>query len=1287
MAQVQSSKPRRLLKRLLIAVALLVVLFVGLKIWFVHNARSVLKDYITEQSKGKIRLELSGLHLSLLEKSLQINEADLLSTDSLHEPITYHVTFSSLSLKVGSVWALLFQKKLLLDSLKLNDPVIQVIQWRKDTSQSIVKDELSIPQEMGKVYNSIQNALSEFSVRRIVLDNASISLINKIKPGSETVTVSNIFFNLVRTPVQKGKNIIYNSKDQTIELKTTHQNIRMPGGRHRLSFKSFNLKLYRQSVELDSCTITAISTDSSKSNYQIFFKKLFLTGVDFAALSTQNLIKADTVFCENPYFDFNIYRSEAVGKKNGTPDPGKIIQALSGNLNLGYVGVKNAGIHFDIYGETKRSFFNSYKDNFEMKSLRINPDSSEPVSVARFDMILRDYHLYNEDSSSELSFDSLHFINKKIVLNNFGMHIKPGKNMLQNNIDIKVPYFQLTGLNWYQLIFDQKMVAKDAVLNNPAINFTRRKTSTATRGRKFDLFDALLSVDSLVALENVLVTNGQMNMKLGPSTSFNVQNLDFKIYSNQLLGSTTKEGLRNAVDNLSFSKGVLRLKDITAQLQNARFTHDNKVYADKVFVSSLGNKIVGTVNKVYINNLQLDDGADVIEVDDMGWQSASVALKALPKGNNGNSNGSTIHLRNINGNNTRLSIVTGPIQISTVVQTLTATSILKGDGLVRVEGFNLVGSNLLLNSKSVKLNADSYNVTGTDASSLTGVEVKQIKGRDSVSIQASQVDFSTDLNELFENNLQLDYVRATAPVISIVKWDTATARPDTSGEQLPVRINSLIATSPSIFIAAHRNDSVTVISIPRSDNSLVKAGNIIMSDGGMQIGSLVVNTTAATYTRSGGEVLGIDKGKIDLDLSDIKFGKQNGKMNWSGLINNLNVQNANGLQMGKAKNNLRFQEASLGNLSLSSESLPRFGQLMKQNVSAWLRIPRGQFVDSNTTLNWYNADYNNTTRTLNLDSFVYHPTQPVDSAVARAPYQFDYITLRTGAIAISGLDVEQFEKDSSFIANTITVSHPVLTVYRDKQPPTKPIRTSKPLPVDLIKNISLPVSIQKLLLDSGTITYSEKNGKSRKQGDLVLSNVSGTLANIKNRDLQETDSLQLTFNARLLDAADLQLTLHESYFDSLSGFLLKAAIGSADLALANAFTVPLVNVKFSSGTLDSVSFWAIGRQDVAAGEMDMHYRKVRIQLVKNGDPNESTFLQNVISFIANTFIIKSNNTKRKGLIYFKHEDDQSFVNYIVRITMSGVISSVGVISNRKYRKQYQKQLKESGMREVKGFKL
>src|SRR5207253_10692574 len=101
--------------------------------------------------------------------------------------------------------------------------------------------------------------------------------------------------------------------------------------------------------------------------------------------------------------------------------------------------------------------------------------------------------------------------------------------------------------------------------------------------------------------------------------------------------------------------------------------------------------------------------------------------------------------------------------------------------------------------------------------------------------------------------------------------------------------------------------------------------------------------------------------------------------------------------------------------------------------------------------------------------------------------------------------------------------------------------------------------------------------------------------------------------------------------------------------------------------------------DVSFGEMKMYYRGLKIKLVKNGDENSSSFAGRFASFIANTFIIRKNNSGRTGLVYFQRMRDRSFFNYIVKMTFSGMATSIGVKSNRKYRKQYQRELKNKNL--------
>ena len=66
MAALKPQTPqKRFLKSLLIVTVAFLLTVLGLHIWFVNNARGVLKQIITTKSHGKIKLELSQLKVRI----------------------------------------------------------------------------------------------------------------------------------------------------------------------------------------------------------------------------------------------------------------------------------------------------------------------------------------------------------------------------------------------------------------------------------------------------------------------------------------------------------------------------------------------------------------------------------------------------------------------------------------------------------------------------------------------------------------------------------------------------------------------------------------------------------------------------------------------------------------------------------------------------------------------------------------------------------------------------------------------------------------------------------------------------------------------------------------------------------------------------------------------------------------------------------------------------------------------------------------------------------------------
>ena len=1263
-----SSSSRKYLKTLLIVLGVMVVAVLGLHIWFVHNAKGVLIDIVSTRSKGKVQLELSNLRFNFLTNRLQVRQADLVSVDSTTAPTTYRIQFRKLDLRVASFWPLLLKKQLQLDSVSLYDPSIEIVQWRKDTSERADRDELSIPRQMGTLYNSMLDALEGFGIRRIRINNASVSLVNKMKPGTAPVTISGIYFNLVRSPELADKRDEFIKDKQTIDLRTQHQNIALPGGRHRLSFKKFNLELFRKRIELDSCTITALATDSTKSSYTIFFNKLMLVGVDFNAMYHSDLIRADSVYCENPLFDINLYAGAPDAAKKGRPDPEKIVQELTGDLDLAFVGVKDAGIHINILGQKERSLFNSNKDNFELRGLRINADSSQPVSVKRFDMLVQDYRLYNEDSSTAYSFDSVRFENNSIALSRFRVTTESSRKMTHNFRDFKIPYFVLTGLDWYHLIFEQSLKAQEALLYNPNIRFA--KTKATVNRRRAGFYATLQSLDSLMTLDKIHVLNGNISMEMGASRSLHLQNVDLSLLSNRLLQSTNDVGLRRAVQKLSFSEGTIRTKDITARLYGAQYTGKNLLHANGVTVSSRSGKVSAEAKDVYLDNLLMDEAADAVVVDGVRWASATLHIKAVP---GDKESGSNLILRNLAGNNTTLNFSSPSTSVRTYINALRVGALYKkGTAPLRTEGFALAGRNLQLQSGPMHLKMATYNISSNNASTLSGLELKRIQGADSLHLTSPYIRFTADINDLITGDLHLQSLAVQQPYLRLQR---ATKEPNPGAEPITLRIDRLTAAEPDLLITTRKGDSTTTISLPHSNNSALSLANLVVGKGGIEVGNLSANTTAATFVSNGGEVMGVEKGALDLQLSNVVLGRKEGKPYWSGLINNLSVQNPNTFVLGKSGNRLLLEQATFGNIALSSESLTSFDQLLKRNVSAWLRTSTGQYIDSTTTLKWYNAGYNAESKTLSLDSFAYHPTPSLDSVMARSPYQIDYITFRSGPIALTDFNLEDYKRDSAFIANTVTVQNPVISIYRDKQPPRLE-GIIKPLPVDMIKRITLPLYLGNVVLRDGTLTYTERSAKTRAEGTILLSHMNARLSNIKNQGHSERDSLSLSLNAFLMDSAELNLQVRESYTDSLSGFLMTLRVKPTSLTFLNPVLAPLSSIVISSGTIDSLHLRAIGQENLSLGEMNMYYRNLRIRLVKDGNPYHSSFTDRIASFLANALVIRTNNNGKTGLVYFERLRDRSFFNYIVKMTFSGMATSIGVKSNKKYIRNYARALKE-----------
>ncbi len=453
--------------------------------------------------------------------------------------------------------------------------------------------------------------------------------------------------------------------------------------------------------------------------------------------------------------------------------------------------------------------------------------------------------------------------------------------------------------------------------------------------------------------------------------------------------------------------------------------------------------------------------------------------------------------------------------------------------------------------------------------------------------------------------------------------------------------------------------------LPYSKGSEIKGGDIEISPEGVTIGTATIKSEKAKLSKGAKKIFEAGSG-VDAALSKINISLK-GNPSWSAVVDKLKLDNSGGFRFNIDNNPLEVKDIFIGDCLLSSSSVNDITKFVSSNPTAWLSTSGVKYYSKTAIWQGFNASYDAGRNRISMDSFNYRPLASRDSAIAGSPYQIDYLNFNCSNIALYGFDIIKYFKEQALIIQKASISRPSLSIYRDKLPPYLS-GIIKKLFVARIIDIRQPVSINQLEISDGEVSYIEKSAKTRLEGNLLLTHLNGSLNTIKNRNLQPRDSLSLIVTGHLLNAPSFALKINESYLDPLSGFIMTLRIEPAPIAFLNPLLAPLSSIKFTSGKIDTFYMNAVGNENSALGEMKFYYHGLHLQLLKNGEMSKSTITKHVGSLLVNTFIVKTNNERRRGLIYFKRLKDRSFFNYMNKIIFSGVATSIGAKRNNQYRK-------------------
>lgn len=1236
----------------------------------------MLEDTVSKQSGGRIKLKIRKLHYNYFTEKMVLDEAVFTTTDTATAPSAYRFDIPEMRIKLNGLFPLLFEKKLLIDSLSLLSPQIQVTTLRYSTDTVKKKEDISIPYEMGKVYRSIQDALQVLQVKQFRLSDGVFKLINKVEPDQLPLVISHIDFDIDNLQVNDEnkdaeKKILFSDN---VIMRSANQNILFPDGRHRLSFSRFRINLQKKLVEFDSCTIEAPRKDSIGSSFKVFFNALLLTNIDFDTLYRAEVIKADSVYCVNPQFTLAVELGKKSEAKRNPPKLENIIGQLTGDLQLGFVVVENAD--FDI--RTNRggtpSSFTFTRNNFEMQGLSVIQNSPKPITVKGFAMAIRNYENFIKDSSYSVKFDSVIFKNDQLTLSNF-LFNKLDNGRIINTFS--VPRFSLEGLSWDYLVFERKLKARQADMYQPVISYTASSNRRNKAGS--NIIYSLGVLNEYMDLEKLRITEGDIDLKLRDKVRVQLNKATLSVESHSLLTSTKLSGIRNSLTDLNFDNGKIEAGDLTIRMENIHYAgNQGNLAAGMVTISDKNNNTDVRLKNATIDKLLVNEYSGDITASGIRWKEAAATLNIT---GSAKKTGQIIQLENISGANTTISLVVKGKIITAKLDQVSTSRFSAGteEGLV-LGGLTATGQGLRLKDNENDLSVNTFSITDNQSSYFTNIFYKTNSPALSAGISIPSASFIPDIKSILSGTINIDEALVEKPVIEIRKISG-----NTSGEKstaLPrVNIGSLRINAPRFNITRQNEAGTTTLNWMGQNNpaNFIQVQNLrTNSTEGNAVSAAAINMFLSDfrYNHPAGKTFNTGNGQINARLSNLHYApKDDDNPEWNIAVDELKADDLKLDSLVKPGSQLFLQSIRLNDLHLGSAGLLKMQQMVQDNPAFQFSHFTGFYHTQKSKLEWANAGFSHLTKIFTLDSFLYKPALSVDSFLATKQFQSDYISTSTGRVEIGPVDVNRFIYDSLLLIKKATIDKAFLYDYKDKSLPFN-AGLIKPLPVSLLKKIPVHLRVDSVLFTNAAVDYTEENEKTGMKGSIPVTRMTVSLANVKNIEPGNTDSLHIKATGYLLDTVWVRLQVNESYTDSLGGFLMTVRMKPGDLTVLNKALIPLASLKLLSGQLDTLELRAVGREYLALGKMKMFYKDLKIQLLKDGKDGRQSFFTRMGTFFVNAFVIRSKNMSRMGDAFFIRQRDRSAMNYLIKITISGMSSSTGAKSNKKMMRRYRQELEK-----------
>lgn len=725
-----------------IVLGIILILLTSSYLWLTYRSGHIIQEIVARESNGRIKTEIGRFTFNYRNLKMDIVDLRLTGADEEDSSHTFRFTAPRLSLQLKSFWSFVWYKQLDIDSIICISPGIELYKLRRDEKRST-----SISEEIGKVYVAIQGVLNSLDIKRMEIRKGRVKITERSDP-SDTLSLSDIYFRVdnlhVDTTRLDEQPFLFSDN---IILQTNNQDISWDNGDRRLRFSRFYINTKENLIEIDSCYISGAKKDINGGSFTILVDSLKLINPNFQALYQSDNLQVDSIYCFNPKLNLQlVLKDNDIKKKNSRQVLENILQNLTGDLAVKYVGVKNADLSVLIQKNDRVTSFNSSQNNFSLNNIVINNNNEQPVTVGHIDLAIRNYLTYTPDSTYTIRFDSIHIIRDKMILNNFTISTSDKASVkLKGTYSIK--RFILTDVSWADLLLDRRLDAREATLYQPDIRIEILKNDPA-KG-KLSLYQVFSILNDNFQLERFRIRDGSIYYKPAPGMLLRIDHVNADVDAQTLLESENIGNIGEAFSRAGFSKLSFRNNKNHFLLDQVRFNGDSQLLqAEKLEFSDAKQQ-----NRLQADGLKATGLAfenNILLIDSVSWQKGEINLT---RHSDSAAEGSSFPFKvgHLTGNRTPVLINTGKFRVNAFLEKIILSSLSNGNGSAGVGGGAMIdGNHLQVTEENVLLECDSFAVRDETASYLYGLSFRNTSPDNSFTISAPSVLFAADLRRLIQ---------------------------------------------------------------------------------------------------------------------------------------------------------------------------------------------------------------------------------------------------------------------------------------------------------------------------------------------------------------------------------------------------------------------------------------------------------------------------------------------------------------------------------------------------------